>query len=86
MRVMLAISARQKLMPYHIDLTSAFLREDYNGPQLLFMKPLPNFDGTPIHPGKIAIVVDTILGTPRASLMGYASISLSKDTHRSSGP
>ncbi len=63
---MLAIAPCLHLEVKHIDLTSAFLHENYTGPTTLYIEPLPSFDGKIKHPGKVAKIVKNIYGTPNA--------------------
>lgn len=65
-RLLLTISARLGLTAQHLDLKSAFLHEDYAGQSALYMKPIPRFDGTNRHSGKVAKVAKNIYGTPNA--------------------
>lgn len=65
-RLVLALSVTNKLDLYHIDLTSAFIHEQYDGLTPLYIKPFPQFDGTPRHKGKVGKIVRNIWGTPHA--------------------
>lgn len=37
------------LVPYHIDITAAFLHERYEGSVPLYVRPIQDFDGNPIR-------------------------------------
>ena len=67
-RLLLAIAVTHKLQINHIDLPSAFVQEKYpDGTEPVLLQPIPNWDGTPSHPGKIAVLIRNLYGTPDAS-------------------
>lgn len=70
-RVLLALSVNLGCKPYHIDLTCAFIQEEYGGPRTLYMKQFKTFDGNPTKEGKVGLVVRNWWGTPN-SLRTYA--------------
>lgn len=65
-RLVLALATEHGLDLNHIDLESAFIQEDYNGDTVLYLSAIPNFDGTPRHPGKVAVIAKNLYGTPDA--------------------
>jgi len=69
------------LQVYHLDLMSAFLHEDYEGPTSLYMAPLTHFDGTPRHTGMISRVVKNIFGTPNAPNIYIKGLQRHLDKH-----
>ena len=66
MRLLLSLCFPARVCVRHIEITRAFLHEDYKGPTPLVMVPLANFDGTPIHAGMVAKVRKNLWGTPHA--------------------
>jgi len=64
-RLALALAAQDKLTIKHIDLTSAFLHEPYDGPPL-YMEALPQFDGTARRSGEVALIQRNIYGLQNA--------------------
>ena len=65
-RLLLAVVAQRKMRVYHIDLTSAFLHERYEGPPL-YLWPTAGFNGSPTHSGKAARLVGNLYGHPEAA-------------------
>eukprot|EP00171_Calliarthron_tuberculosum_P009878 IDg9878t1 len=65
-RLLLAMSVQLRLKRRHIDFTAAFLHERYAGPTPLFIKPIPNFDGSQAHPCTAAQVNQTCMELPIA--------------------
>ena len=66
MRLLFAVCAQMDLNMYHIDLTTAFLRERYQGTVLLYMEIPQHSNRTLRHPGKVSKVIKNIFGTPQA--------------------
>ena len=69
MRLMFAIAANCGMEVYHLDLASAFLHEEYQGPQPLYMYPPTNFDGSARQLGKVAVIMKKNFGTPHKPLI-----------------
>lgn len=66
-RLLLAVAVTHGLQINHIDLPSAFVQELYTGDEPVLLQPLPNWDSSSRHPGKIAVLERNLYGTPDAS-------------------